>query len=178
MQARGRGRGRGRGGAVIVAPAPPPLPRVGLARATEAMLRAHPRLALFRGLNELGTYNDEFSSYTTFGNMGSSQKERMKTYFALTSQGRAICTVLVSDSPKGIGAPFKLCGKEIAIGDGGSNMARHMESHHPEHLPPEDAIAKGLHPITRVPEVPARDGAEAAPDAAAPAAQVRDRTGH
>ena len=97
-------------------------------------LQANPRLALFRGLNEPGTYIHDFESFSTFGNMGGSQKERMQTFFAPTGQGRATCTVLVSDSPKGFGTHYKLCGKEIALGDGGSNMARHMETHHPEHM--------------------------------------------
>jgi hypothetical protein len=113
------------------------------------MLLAHPGLATFRGLNEPGSYNAELATYTTFGNMGGTQKERMQTFFAPTGEGRAVCTVLVSANPQGFGAPFKLCGKDIALGDGGSNMARHMECH-AELMPPEDAIAKGMHPVTRM----------------------------
>jgi hypothetical protein len=129
----------GRGAAVAIPPPPPP-PRVGLARPTTKMLDEHPELALFHGLNESGVYLAEHSSFSTFGNLGASQKDRMKTFFAPQEEGRAACTILISANPKGYGPPFKLCGKEIAVGDGGSNMCRHVETIERPRL----AISEGL----------------------------------
>lgn len=175
---RGRG-GRGRGGAsgasaADAAAGVPPLPRrVGLAHASEEMLKAKPELSLFHGLNVSGKYIPRYSSYSTYGNMGSTQVERVKTHFAdmVVPEGtpaKMVCTILISANSKGYGAPFRLCGHEIARGEGGSNMARHVAAFHPEHVPPEDCLAKGLHPITRLP-------IESAPAASSPPAVSRSK---
>ena len=139
-QAMGRGRGHGRGhhlaaAAVVVNAAQ--LPIRGLSQATPAMLLANPMLGMFHGLNVQGSYNATYATYTTFGNIGSTQADRMKTHFAETVVAedvprRLTCTIPVSEHPSGFGPPFKLCGDEIAPGDGGSNSARHVAAKHPE----------------------------------------------
>ena len=131
----GRGRGgRGRGqpiaaAGVVVNAAQ--LPIRCLPHAASAMLLTNPMLGIFHGLSVLGSYNAAHATYTTFGNIGSKQKDRMKTHFAETivAEGvarRLTCTIPVSANPSGFGPPFKLCGDEIAPGDGGSNFARHV----------------------------------------------------
>ena len=131
------------------------------------MITAKPELILFHGLNVTGKYVARYSSYSTYGSMGSAQMERVKTHFAemLVADGapaKVVCTVLVSANPKGFGTPFRLCGHEIARGEGGSNMARHLASCHPDQLAPEDCLAKGLHPVTRLP-IESSDAAPAVP---------------